>query len=373
MAQDESDERNISLTAHQPRHIMNGMIRINEPAKPSKVHRTSPSSSLGKMEALPVELIHAIFAMLDFKTLSDMTRTCSRGMTVVKSLPEYAELMQQAPHALAALGKTKLIRHHSAATVHAALLTPDCISCQRYGAFLFLPTCQRCCYHCLWKNQSLWVVPLSVAKRCFGLSAASAKALPMMRSLPGKYHVKYSISRQRSIGLVCVGAAKRLALRELESEEQMPQKLEGDLSAGCLSEKQYYQLRHLQRAPLSPPGPEFHMQPVESNSTNDMYCGMASIPFPYLTPDKRVERGLWCLGCEQVRRVWSSNETTLERLEDSLPSDCRASDMVNMMPDIVRLRDDFISHIETCPGAKKLMLFAGTHHPTVEDSAKRSE
>lgn len=185
----------LSLLAHQPRHIVRGMIKITEPAKPLSNWRTLPSSPLGALDTLPLELLHTIFAMLDFRTLSHITRTCLRGIQVVRSLPEYRDLMRHAPEALAALGKTRLIFHHLATTIHATLLSADCISCGSYGAFLFLPTCERCCYHCLWRNQSLWVVPITTAKKCFGLSTSGAKTLPIMRSLPGKYHVRYTISR----------------------------------------------------------------------------------------------------------------------------------------------------------------------------------
>ena len=90
--------------------------------------------------------------MLDFKTLSDISKTCLRAIEVLKSVPEYRDLMRHAPQALAALVETRLIRYHLVATVHATLLSADCKSYGKYGAFLFLPTCERYCYHCLWRN-----------------------------------------------------------------------------------------------------------------------------------------------------------------------------------------------------------------------------
>lgn len=351
-----TDERKIALTAHQPRHIINGQIRITEPAKPPSIDRTSPSSLLGNMDVLPLELLHAIFALLDFKTLSDISRTCSRGTAVVKSLPEYHDLMHYAPLTLTALGKTQLIRHHSSATVHAALLSSDCVSCHQYGAFLFLPTCQRCCYNCLHRNQSLWVTTLSVAKRCFDLSSAAVKTIPIMRSLPGKYWVGYNISRQRPIRLVCVGTAKRLAISEDVSEAQLRQVLETTRSARCLSDnRDYYMLRHLEAAPLSPPGSSFLMRGTESNVPNDMYCGMASMPFPFLAARKQIEYGFWCLGCELVQREWHPNSPIPDHLAHLLTPGCLADDVVHKVQDVAWSRLGFLCHVDQCPGAKKLI------------------
>jgi hypothetical protein len=173
---EKSHEELVQLLAHRPRHVVGGMIQtmiqIKEPAKPSNRRTTT---SLGRLDNLPLESLHATLALLDFKSLSHISRTCHRGIEVVNSVPEYRNLMLHAPGALAALGKTRLIRHHLAAKIHQALLSADCTLCSRYGAFLYLPTCERCCYHHLWKNRSLWLVSIDTAKKCFVLSAAGTK------------------------------------------------------------------------------------------------------------------------------------------------------------------------------------------------------
>jgi hypothetical protein len=209
--QDTTPDELLSLLTRRPQHIVKGMLQIAGPAKQSSNWRKS-TSSLGRLDDLPLELLHATLALLDFKSLSHVSRTCIRGIEVVNSLPEHRDLMLHASDALAALAKTRSIRHHLAANIHLALLSANCRLCSRYSALLHLPTCERCCYHCLWTNQSLWLIPISMAKKCFLLSEAAAKTLPVLRSVPGKYHVRYPISRQRPIGLVCVGAAKELSI-----------------------------------------------------------------------------------------------------------------------------------------------------------------
>ncbi|KAL9532994.1 hypothetical protein SMMN14_03534 [Sphaerulina musiva] len=267
------EERKLSLIGHQPRHIIDGVIRLTEAEaaapKPSTIHRASPSSPsiLGTLDTLPLEILHAIFAGLDFKSLLHISATCLRGIDVVKSLPEYRDLTSHAPLALAALGKTRLIRHHTATDLHTALLSPSCTSCNQYGAFLFLPTCQRCCYHCLRRNRSFWVIPLSVARKCFSLSVAEVKSIPKLRSIPGKYFVGYCISRQRSVGLVSVSHAKELSIKIHGSQEKMRLDLEAQRSSLSISD--FHTFRVLQQAPLVPPGLDLSIQPMESNVPND--------------------------------------------------------------------------------------------------------
>ena len=273
----------ISLIAHRPWYISQRMVRTTEPAKESSDWRKS-TSSLGRLDDLPLELLHATLALLDFKSLSHVSRTCIRGIEVVNSLPEYRDLMLHAPDALAALGKTRIIRHHPAANIHLALLSAGCTLCSRYGALLYLPTCERCCYHCLWKNQSLWLIPISMAQKCFLLSKAAAKTLPVLRSVPGKYHVRYPISRQRLIGLVCVGVAKELSIAENVSERDLSAYLELHVAT---FDRGFFQ--YLQKASITPPQQELWLQSCGQDAPNDRYCGMGSLSFPSLSPDKHVE------------------------------------------------------------------------------------
>ena len=148
-SQDAAHGELFSLLANRPRHIIQGHIQNTEPAKQSSNWRKSASSPLGRLDDLPLELLHATLALLAFRTISHVSRTCLRGIDVVNSLPEYRDLMLHAPDALAALGKTRMIRHHIAANIHLVLLSEDCYSCRRYAAFLSLLTCERCCYYCI--------------------------------------------------------------------------------------------------------------------------------------------------------------------------------------------------------------------------------
>lgn len=343
----------LSLLAHQPRNIMNGMIKITTPATPSSLERSpSLTASLGKLDDLPLELLHSIFSMLDLQTLSRITRTCMRGTATVRSLLEYRDLMRHAPRAMAALASTRLIRHYSAATLYTTLLSAACSSCGEFGPFLSLLTAERCCYECLWRNQSLWVIPISEARRCFDLSAASVKQLRAMRSLPGKYCIGFGISRMRSTRLVSVRAAKELAFEEGKSAERLAQMLENRRTAETLVD--YYTHRWLQAAPLQPPGPELAMRPSQANVPNDKYCGMASVPFPSLLAGGPAEHGIWCLGCEKLHREWSPNRPN-EAVSRLAAPGRDVERVLNIMQHLARSETRFFEHLKHCPGAREMV------------------
>ncbi|KAF2171825.1 hypothetical protein M409DRAFT_18058 [Zasmidium cellare ATCC 36951] len=223
MASDTSIREDLlSRLADQPRYIMTGMIKISNPATSSTIARTSdPSSSLGRLDVLPLEILHYTFSMLDLRTLSSISQTCLRGRGVIKSMPEYRDLIRYAPSTMTALGLTRLIEYHSAYDLHTPLLASECASCGEFGPFLFLLACERCCYGCLWSNKP-----------------SSVKKLPTMRSLPGTYWARHEITRIRRLRLVSVKAAKELALGEGKTVRALTQNLEDKRAGGGL--KDYY-------------------------------------------------------------------------------------------------------------------------------------
>lgn len=101
--------------AHQPPPITDGMITAEEASTPSSLERTSTSSSLGRLDTLPLNLLHSIFSTLDFQTLFSISKTCQRGTALVEALPFRDRWTQHVPKASRALGQTRKIRHHSSA------------------------------------------------------------------------------------------------------------------------------------------------------------------------------------------------------------------------------------------------------------------
>ncbi|KXT08083.1 hypothetical protein AC579_10448 [Pseudocercospora musae] len=333
---------------------MSGMIPpTRSPTTTGVEHNASATTSLGNLDKLPLELVHWILSMLDVQTLSRITRTCMRGIAVVESLLEYRDLVRYAPQAIAALGSTKLLHRYSAHALYTALRSASCWSCGDFGPFLFLPTCDRCCYECLSRNQSLWAIPCSEAQEAFDLCAASIKNLPLLHSLPGRYHVKHSVTSKRRLQLVSVRAAKELAIKQGKSVEYLKHYIQNRRIAGLPLDK-YYKLRWLLEAPLQAPGNSILFQPTQANVPNDKFCGMASVPFPSLSTGSRIENGLWCLGCEKACREWSPNRPHAA-LSHLVASGVDVKRTLYTMQHVARSEKEFVEHITKCAGAKEML------------------
>lgn len=203
------------------------------PAKYSSLSRVSPSSSLGRLDALPPELVPQIPHPLDFTPLSLLSRVCLRVKAILEELPAYKDMMEHAPEVLTALGETRIIHRHPAGLLRQALRSSRCLSCGAFGAFLFLPTCERACLACLEWNCALRVTMRHVAKECFALTPAQAKQIPTMRSIPGRYGPVGPARREdvkkeyrADYRLVSVKDAKRFAIRTHGSADVVSRFLE---------------------------------------------------------------------------------------------------------------------------------------------------
>lgn len=72
-----------------------------------------PSYSLGNLDKLALEMLHQMLSLLDFRALVNFTETCTRGLTVVRSMPASRDLIKCEAEALRALGWSGSIVHHS--------------------------------------------------------------------------------------------------------------------------------------------------------------------------------------------------------------------------------------------------------------------
>ena len=310
---DASQQELLSHLAHRPRHIIDGVISVNESVTLSfpKIDRDC-QSSLGRLDVLPIELLLITFNYLDLQSLSRISRVSLHANKAVQSLPTYRDLLSITGHVFQVLSLTRVISLHSVGTLHATLLSDQCVSCGNYGPFLFLISADRSCFACLSRNRSLWMTPLSVVDCCSNLTQRDLKTLPTMRSIPGQYSVESTIPSHRPIRLTSVRAAKELALKKYGSDEALARNLEAkNLDRTKI---QYYQLRWFHDAPLELFENEHLSLQDLSNTPNHIFCGMGAIPFPSMSRNG-VENGLWCRGCE-----WTHQHFGRQRLNDAVMS-----------------------------------------------------
>ncbi|EFE43520.1 hypothetical protein TRV_01711, partial [Trichophyton verrucosum HKI 0517] len=338
-----SDEYLIANLAHRPLHQLAGRISISNPAKFSALLPCEGPSSMGYLDCLPLEILQAILNLLDFQALSRLSCTSHRARRAVEYLPAYRELMEHAPDTLTALGKSCLITAHSAAKLRAALRTESCVWCGEYGPFLFLPTCERCCYECQRSNPSLWVMTADLAKYCFRITAAKLREIPIMRSIYGVYDVSHELSRRRRLKLVSVRVAKELSLTVNA----------GSAPSNMRNNAHLIHLAHFLNAPLAPEG-QNNGSGVTSRirycTLTDECCGMGSICFPSLQPDNTVERGLWCRGCFRASEQYRFSSPTADLTTRNVYP-LRALIGTNLC---ARSKMQFLEHIKHCDGSLEL-------------------
>ncbi|MCJ1261105.1 hypothetical protein MMC22_000969 [Lobaria immixta] len=249
-------------------------------------------------------------------------------------------MMKHASTTLIALSRTNLIKFHTAAAMYAALLSDKCVSCQKYAAFLFLPTCERCCYECLKSKRSLRVITIRMARICFGLSPKDLGQVPIMLSIPGRYSVGYTVTRRRRVRLVSLKQAEKLGISVHGSREAME-------TAGVLKHASKLSARQLLLA-------QWLAGLWSVDSPTDDFCGMASVLFPSLRPNGEIENGLWCGGCriheEDYRwtRELDSDTQLLVSGRDPLT-------VLLVMEYQARSKSEFIEHTRDCKGATKLL------------------
>ncbi|EZG08139.1 hypothetical protein H106_02625 [Trichophyton rubrum CBS 735.88] len=320
MAELSDDEKLVQRLSHRPSHLVGGMIPITEPVKPSQANRRSEISSTGMLDRLPLEVLHQMLNTLDFQSLCRLSRVSRRGRSIVESLPTYRALMEYIPDALKALGETRLIQLHSADKLRAVLQSEACVSCREYGPFLFLPTCERCCYTCLRYNQSLWVMPLSLAKQSFGLTLRDLKKLPLVKTVPGMYDLARGWSHRGSQTLVSVRHAKEYAMKiNNGSLPDVDTTITPEMSDRMI--RKMIALRWFREAPLEPLPDNPSRIPTRGGMPDNDCNGMASLPFPSLRRNKTLDHGFWCRGCDWMAEKYHRSRLPDHIIDKFVPSD----------------------------------------------------
>ena len=340
----------VSRLSHRLADMLYAMITISDPPKPMEGNTQDRLSSLGILDRLPTELLHEVLSRLDFQSLTQFSRVSIQGKSVLQSLPAYRDLMNHAPHALAALHRTQLIHLHSASELLTALRTERCATCPEYGTYLFLPTCERCCWQCLRSNPTRQVISLTAASKAFALSPKMISTLPVMVSIAGTYGVARKSTRV-SYKLVSVCAAKKLAM----SIHGSVGKLTEAVVRRNPNKRAAYIARYLQAAFSDSASLDPLMMPDQGGVGVDRYFGMASIPFPSFTALGVVESGVWCKGCEWTYQRYKNLQLPAHVITNMVPADCDPDRVLFGMIRRAHSRMGLSAHIRHCYGAQRLL------------------
>ncbi|KAI1129911.1 F-box domain-containing protein [Nemania abortiva] len=335
----------ISRLSHRPSELLNSMITISDPPKPMDANFQDRLSSIGILDKLPLKLLyHEVLSELDFQSLTRLARVSIQGKYIIQSFPAYRALMNHASHALAALGQTKLIHLHSASDLLTALRTERCATCPEYGAYLFLPTCERCCWQCLRSHPMRRVISPAAAGRLFALSLEMRRQLPVMFSIPGTYGVPCTPT-ERSTKLCSMFAAKEVALSAHGSTKNLTQAVR--------SRDPRWQTARCLQAVLEGWAclDSIKIPPEQGDVGVGRYFGMASIPFPSLAAPDVIEHGLWCKGCEWTYKRYEDHQLSAQVVANIRYPDYELSRMATR----AHSRIGLLAHVQRCYGAQQLL------------------
>lgn len=337
----------VARLSHRPENLIQAMITISDPPGPLVTLRSqNRPSSVGVLDMLPTEILQELLNHLDIRSLLRFSRTCYRANNLVGSLSSYRNLLNYAPDALAALSKTKILQLHSISQLYAVLRSPRCETCRGYGAFLFLPTCDRVCWQCLqFRKERLAVAP-GIARKALGLTEEDQERFPLMCTIPGRYGIRqleYGYGLPQNI--VAVAHAMELAISKYGSAERLRETLSQQVITGTGS----YSSKQLRALLWSDEYFDADLVPRRGTSLVGRYFGRASILFPSLTRSDQVEYGHWCLGCK-----WMSDQRDPE-VDQLVPDDADPYRQLLRMARTAYSLDGFLKHIEHCRGAQRLI------------------
>jgi hypothetical protein len=341
----DGDEQLLLQRSQGPDHIRDSVISATglRAWKFPTVQSGRPSS-LGKLDSLPLELLHECMIYLDLMSLARLCRVSLRGAVVVKSALPLRNYAAAAGDSLTVLAHARILGLHSVVKLYAALHSDRCVSCGAYGAFLHILSAERCCFMCLVFNQSLRMISLPAAKECFSLTNQHLKSLPFMWSIPGEYSLPDHTSQKRSIRLACVRAVKELAIKVHGSLEALAER--HPLDAEPLPRFPPFKAalyRWYRQAPLQQLSLDPLIMPLSGSRPRDPYGGMGALYFPSLLGGS-IENGRWCLECELAYDKYVFDEMEPSVLARIVPEGVDADQYLMRMQYRAWSTAEFIEH-----------------------------
>ncbi|ESZ89742.1 hypothetical protein SBOR_9869 [Sclerotinia borealis F-4128] len=257
----------------------NGLLRPHAAKIPASI------SDIGSFKALPLEIIHLIFNLLDLRCLTDFRAVSWRARTLVDSVPEYNALVKHSPDALRALISTRIAVYFTAQDIFEALCTQFCAGCGQFGPFLDMFTAQRYCINCVGDSDDLLSMTASSARKEFGLNLKTMRTIPTLLSIPGEY-AESSKEYRRRISLV-----RMLSASVAQSQIHKPNTLRRRSSPPVSISTQ----------PPQPPSPPISHRLLQKfvGHKQDPYRFMPMLRVPYL--DRRTGSLDWGVSCQACR------------------------------------------------------------------------
>ncbi|MBE3043682.1 hypothetical protein IMZ48_14150 [Candidatus Bathyarchaeota archaeon] len=182
------DDVIIRVASYHRHDLDQAVIHFNPAILPPSFFRIfgrDPVSSLGLLEALPLELLTAILLHLDLQSALRFSHANNRAKNTIAGTYQYRRVREHAQQVLRAAFHTGLASSLGISDLHAALVTKACSLCDGgFGGFFFLLTATQCCLPCLEKAPECEAVFLHATGRSHN---SVRRLVPVLKAVHGIY------------------------------------------------------------------------------------------------------------------------------------------------------------------------------------------
>jgi hypothetical protein len=270
----------------------------------------APTTRLGSLDRLPLELLHDVLLRLDMHSLFKFRQTNLRSRQAVDSVKQYQMVVSHGLNLLCALLRTRLAIGVSLFDFYDALCTKACDFCGEFSGFISLLNWNRCCFKCLRGALETQVQTLAAARNQYHLTKAELRQLRSCKTLPGVYSMEESVYKSR-ITIVSAHQA-RLVSRQ---------------------------------RPHAPARQEAQPRPTNSIRNGKLnFMGSCALPY-YDKRTGKVEHGISCAGCQLA-----IEKDIIGSMAEEWASEAR---------DKVYAQDGFLDHFRWCEQAQLLWRSSG--------------
>ncbi|KAF8908141.1 hypothetical protein CPB84DRAFT_1843605 [Gymnopilus junonius] len=332
---DSNKKEVLNVVAHETPDLYKVGISLTEPT--FNIEFQVPTSSLGTLDVLPLELFDLVLRCSDMRTLSTLRYINRRTRLVVDASLPYKHIISSAPHIRATFERTGVASHFSVQQVFSVLTRPACSICGKFGMYLWIPECIRCCFTCLREAQETMPMTERDAQVAFGLHKNQKSKIPVMVTLPGSYTLFQKL-RRRQVRLVSRKLAKQLGVVVHGGEDGLATYLS---SSNSKAKAAYDQRCAADNRPIA-----YDSFGRINNTVDNMHRYISAVHFPYFDRASHTTHlGLACHGCQ----------VALERgLEDDLPS--LDDDALIRLRDQTYTEQGILDHLDECEDAQGLWL-----------------
>lgn len=140
-----------------------------------------------------------------------LTRGCPGS---VDSLPQYRAIFINAPNSVRAALSLEVASVCSCKKLYDTLCTDKCSVCGKFGAFLYLPSCERTCFQCFTTETRFLPMTREHSKFYWPITSKDLETahVPIARSVSGRYENVIPKLQRARLPLVDYLAAGRAAL-----------------------------------------------------------------------------------------------------------------------------------------------------------------